>query len=782
MNQLCTTFLFAEKPSQAKAYAEAFGVRNKAPEGHYYYIPPNSTFPKAAIVFWAFGHLLQPQEIHLYSGKEKYKNWNITDLPIQYPEETVYVPSDAGKEKHLNAMKNTIQDMIRQHGASSITGIDSCDCDAEGSGIFWNFIRYCVTPEQENQMTIKRLWINSLDSSVILNGLQPDNLLSKEQDLLNYEYSRIRSLSDLRVGTSLTRLYTLLLKGLIQLLAQQVIERRGGTVSTNLIHDILGSKSFRTGRVISVLAHFVYKRTLEIENFEPQTFYELIGKFEVHNGTYEGKAKLKTFDKIEVNKLLQQHQIHLDKPMNGLVKELQKEERRTKAPVLYSLTSLQKKANNKWKMSPITVLNICQSLYEKFKLTTYPRTDCELLTTKEFNYLLENVEKYKASIGATFVNAYTEPRSKFVNNSEVLEHHALTVTRRVLTPQILGTMSENEKKIYFEILRSTLAMFADDYIYEQTTVITDVNGLEFKTVGKSEVSRGFKELWSEEEDEAAAKKTTKKEPDQQIPLLSINLHSNSLISIKNGRTSSPAAYTPATILEAMQNCGKEVTDLEESAALKAAEGIGTGATRANAIESIIEAGYVILEKNKFVLTTKGLIYCVATDGTLLSEPTMTAKWEIYLKGIQEGRNPSQKFLDTIDAFIVKTVSEAPVRMTYDAKVTYFSKLIEQHLENSILGPCPKCKGDVKLVMNKFYGCSNFNHSLEPCSFSLPLAISGKKLTATQLKALLTKGQTTYMKFTPKDKEKKPYEALIKLKGDFTGVILEFKERAAKKPQ
>lgn len=152
--------------------------------------------------------------------------------------------------------------------------------------------------------------------------------------------------------------------------------------------------------------------------------------------------------------------------------------------------------NKKWRYSPANVLKVVQGLYEK-KLVTYPRTDTQFITDNEFSYLADNVERYQQIAGVSFLIDSKRPNKRYVDNSKVNEHYAIVPTKSIPTERKLQGLSIEESNLYFEILKTTLAMFHSDYIYEETKVITDVNRLEFETTGNTEISKGWKELFSD---------------------------------------------------------------------------------------------------------------------------------------------------------------------------------------------------------------------------------------------------------------------------------------------
>lgn len=196
-------------------------------------------------------------------------------------------------------------------------------------------------------------------------------------------------------------------------------------------------------------------------------------------------------------------------------------------------------------------------------------------------------------------------------------------------------MNADERNIYFEIVNTTLAMFHQDYEYDEKTILTNVKNIEFKTVGKTELVKGWKELFSSEKE--------LKEREDSLPVVFQDEMVQSKISILEGTTMPPKPYTEGQLITMMKTCGKSVEDEEEIEMLKSIEGIGTEATRSGIIETIKKHGFIEVRKNIVSITPKGALLCRSIEGTLLSSPSMTAKWEIYLNKIGRGEGSAKTF-------------------------------------------------------------------------------------------------------------------------------------------
>ncbi|ETP69251.1 DNA topoisomerase III [Planococcus glaciei] len=673
--------IVAEKPSQAKAYAEAFKTTKR--EG-YMEVSPDPIFPEGAYITWGIGHLVELKEPKAYDPK--WGKWKLDALPI-LPEQYQFQVA-RGKAQQFGVIKKLIQ--------GTDTVINACDVDREGSNIFYSI--YYQTGAKGKR--IQRLWINSLEVDEVRKGFQ--ELRDNRQDLLLYQEARARQISDWLVGMNGSRLYSLLL------------QEKG-------IREV-----FAIGRVQTPTVFLIYQREKEIEAFVPEPFYEIEGVFQAEKGKYKGKAKIKAKERKEVEELLAKHDI--TKKADGIVAQLKTTEKRVPPPMLHSLSTLQAAANRKWKYSPAKVLSVMQGLYEK-KLVSYPRTDAQHITPGEFSYLAGQVEKYQKLIGTEFPIASKAPKKRFVDSAKVQEHYAIIPTKSIPTARKLDGLARDERNLYEEVLRTTLAMFHRDYRYAETKVTTDVKGLAFFTTGKTDLEQGWKELFP-------TAKETKQEP--SLPELREQEPVKADVAIKEGMTTPPKPYTEGQLIAMMKTCGKFVEDVEDTEILKEIEGLGTEATRSGIIETIKRHEYITVNKNIVSITDKGRILCQSIEGNLLSSPSMTAKWETYLKKIGKGEGSPEVFLSTIGKFIHKLLEEVPAQMQKNGLPDQMPTLDAK----DEIAVCPRCKKG-KIVSRKgFYSCTEFDNG---CKQSFPAVFLKKRLTAKQIEYLCTRGKTPVIK-------------------------------------
>ncbi|MCP2033973.1 DNA topoisomerase-3 [Planomicrobium sp. HSC-17F08] len=673
--------IVAEKPSQAKAYAEAFKTTKR--EG-YMEVAPDPIFPEGAYITWGIGHLVELKEPKAYDPK--WGKWKLDALPI-LPEQYQFQVA-RGKAQQFGVIKKLIQ--------GTDTVINACDVDREGSNIFYSI--YYQTGAKGKR--IQRLWINSLEVDEVRKGFQ--ELRDNRQDLLLYQEARARQISDWLVGMNGSRLYSLLL------------QEKG-------IREV-----FAIGRVQTPTVFLIYQREKEIEAFVPEPFYEIEGVFQAEKGKYKGKAKIKAKERKEAEELLAKQDI--TKKADGIVAQLKTTEKRVPPPMLHSLSTLQAAANRKWKYSPAKVLSVMQGLYEK-KLVSYPRTDAQHITPGEFSYLAGQVEKYQKLIGTEFPIASKAPKKRFVDSAKVQEHYAIIPTKSIPTARKLDGLARDERNLYEEVLRTTLAMFHRDYRYAETKVTTDVKGLAFFTTGKTDLEQGWKELFP-------TAKETKQEP--SLPELREQEPVKADVAIKEGMTTPPKPYTEGQLIAMMKTCGKFVEDVEDTEILKEIEGLGTEATRSGIIETIKRHEYITVNKNIVSITDKGRILCQSIEGNLLSSPSMTAKWETYLKKIGKGEGSPEVFLSTIGKFIHKLLEEVPAQMQKNGLPEQMPTLDAK----DEIAVCPRCKKG-KIVSRKgFYSCTEYENG---CKQSFPATFLKKRLTAKQIEYLCTRGKTPVIK-------------------------------------
>ncbi|WP_186672923.1 DNA topoisomerase III [Sporosarcina sp. BP05] len=710
------TVVLAEKPSQALAYARAFQKMEKK-DG--YFIVKDSILPNGeAYITYGFGHLVELAPPGHYD--KKWEKWSLENLPIS-PTKFDYLISD-DRKKQFNIVEGLLNKCQK-------TGSKKCkklviigtDIDREGENIAWSIINKANAHTEDK--TFKRLWINSLEKEAIREGFQ--NLRNGEDYLPFYYEAKARQISDWLIGMNGSVLFSLHL------------ERLG----------ITGNGAYSIGRVQTPSLYMIYKRQNEIENFKKEPYFELEANIKAEKGSFKATlSPSQRFNTKDEVKAFSQEKNATEGTQSSIIANVEKKEKKTSSPLLYSLSNLQSKINQQFKASATDTLKAVQGLYEA-KLLTYPRTDTTHITEAEFNYLKNNLDSYKSFLGIEIESTQLEPRKRFVDNKKVVEHHAIVLTRQVPSKANFDKLPDLQQKIYLLVAKTTVAMFLPDYKFEETIIETQTGDLLFQTKGQVPLEIGWKQLFSKSEE--------KEEKDTVLPSVNKGEVVEATISLAEKETQPPKPYTEGTLITAMKTAGKTVDDEQAQELLKEIEGIGTEATRANVIETLKNRKYMITDKNNLVVTEKGKILCKAVEGEpLLTSAEMTAKWETYLKKIGRKEGSAEKFLENIQKFILHLIEKAPVHIAGLDTSSYEKQKVKEE-EKDIVGKCPKCEGNIT-AKKSFYGCTNYPN----CKFTLSDNFRKKKLTKTNVKDLLQRKETLVKNIKKADKT--TYNANIKV--------------------
>lgn len=694
-----TTVIMAEKPKQAMDYAQALGIKKK----HNGYIEIESDIVGHAYVTWAVGHLVEMKLPKDY--KEPVNTWDLNNLPF-FPSQFEF-----GVSKDKKSQFNIVKKLINE----SDLLINATDYGREGSNIFYSTLRLSGAKNK----TIKRYANSSQVHEDIRKKFK--QLEDNTKDLNMYKEANTRQISDYLVGMNLSPYYS------------------------NLFKSKGVNEVFSIGRVQTPTLFMVYQRQKEIENFVSEPFYELEGNFTANNGDYKGKAKIKTKDKQEIQQLVEKHQ--LIGAETGYIQKLETNEKKTKAPNLFSLSGLQKKASALFKLNSKETLNIAQSLYDK-KILTYPRTDTPAITQSEYDYLLNKLEDLKTAYNLNFETKYTEPRKPYVIKA-IEEHHAIIPTSQVPSDSDLKALSDKEKKILKLVVATTLSMFADDYTFDETKIETNVNDLIFHTTGKIEKNKGWKALFNNK----TSNEENNKESEVKLPTLENQEKVKARIEQTEGKTQPPKPFTDGQLVAMMETAGKTLDDKDEQEIMKETQGLGTQATRADIIQTLIKREYIKSVKNRYYVTTKGEMLCTAIQDSLLASPTMTAKWEQRLKAIGKGEADRDSFITNIKKFINKELSLKEEKEN-NVSVLELAKKVQSE---SFIGKCPNCNNGQISKKGKVYKCSECDQVFFEKFFN-------KKLSENQIKELVLHGKTK-KKLKLSKKDGGSYEAYLKLEDD-----------------
>ncbi|WP_395185004.1 DNA topoisomerase III [Lactobacillus helveticus] len=702
-----TTVILAEKPSQARSYVEAF-QRSTKKQG--YYIINDSLLPPDTVITFGFGHLVELAAPEAYDAK--YKHWSLSNLPIFPAHYQFIVPTD--KKAQFKIVKEWL--------SKADTIVVATDSDREGENIAWSIMNQAKI--NLKQKTIKRLWINSLEKDAIRSGFKA--LKDGWAFYPKYQEAQTRQISDWLIGMNGSPLYTLLLR-------------------QNGVRGV-----YSIGRVQTPTLYMVYQRDQAIKNFKPEPYFELNAEILANQQKFNAKLDPYQRFKDETGLMTFMQAKHVQKgSQDGLIKDVQKQGKKSASPRLFSLSALQTMINRRYHASAADVLKAVQALYEA-KYLSYPRTDSQYITDQEFTYLRQNLARYQKLVSKEIALPQIEPQSRYVNGKKVQEHHAIIMTKTVPSQEQLAKLSKLEQQVYDLVLRTTLAMFADPYEYEETTIITQVGDANFKATGKVPTKQGWQALFDDhkaDQQEAAT-----------LPIVHQGDQVQANLQTPQKETTPPVPFTEGTLITAMKTAGKTLDDEAAQAILKDVQGIGTSATRANVLELLKKRGYLVSEKNKLHVSEAGITLCKAVElEPLLTSPEMTAKWEQALQQISTEERTQDNFLSQIKKFVAKLIADVPTQLTGSAAIKQQINHQQQAQKNAeVFLETPQV---TVLNKQKFY----IVQPKQGEDFTLPKKWSGKTLGKTVIKALVTKGETSKLKGF-KSKKGKSFDAKLKLDG------------------
>ncbi|CEQ22916.1 DNA topoisomerase type IA [[Clostridium] sordellii] len=663
------------------------------------------------IVTYAVGHLVSLYDVKdydkVYAGS--WKSENFPFIPDKFRFKV-----DSSKTKQFNIVKS----LIHRDDVDEI--INATDNDREGE-----LIAFLIFLTAKNKKPIKRILVNEWTPEDIKRGLS--NLKTDEQmrNLQAAGYTRL--VTDWLIGINFTSMTTL---------------KYGN------------GKLLNIGRVILPTVKLVYDRDMEISNFIPKTYFEIEGNFKCDNGNYKGKyikGKESKFDSIDdANKVIES--ITSDK---GVIKEKKVSNSKEYAPKLFSLTSLQGYITSKHaNFTSDKVLKVCQSLYEgkgKGGFITYPRTDSIYLEESLAGKAAQTLEKLK--VGLPYENKIKFAKTKRVFDSSKVDSHSAIIPTYIVP----NKLTSDEEIVYNAIKDRFIANFMPPAEYENTEIHTYVNDHKFLTKGKVLKVKGFLEVYNKEEKDDLLPFVNK---DDIVDVVKMD--------ILTKQTTPPKSYTEDTLLKAMKNCGKNVSD--DDTAVLSGYSIGTSATRAEVLKKIAEVGYVHKKGKSYYITDLGKNLVEIFPLKDLLDVDYTGKLEKSLSDIQRGEFTRSQYLTNIMSFIVNGVETikndtnkniSTEVYSYNPKTKRYSKgtFSSDGSKQESLGVCPICKNDV-IECSKGYICTNYKE----CKFGIWntdkfLLTLKKKPNKTMVKSILKNGFAKVKGLTSKSGNK--FDAILK---------------------
>lgn len=675
----------AEKPSVAKDIARILG----ATSAHNGYMEGNGYQ-----VTWTFGHLCTLKEPNDYT--DLWKHWSLSALPMIPPRFGIKLIDDDGIKRQFAVIEKLMQ------SADSI--VNCGDAGQEGE-----LIQRWVMQKAGAKCPVKRLWISSMTDEAIREGFSQLKDQSEYQPL--YIAGLSRAIGDWLLGMNATRLYTLKYGQNRQVLS--------------------------IGRVQTPTLALIVNRQKEIDSFEPEPYWVLAtvyrdttftatkGKFTTKE---EGEAAFSTI---------------ADKPFT--VTAVQKKNGTEAPPRLFDLTSLQVECNRKFSYSAETTLKIIQGLYER-KLTTYPRVDTQYLSDDIYPKcpsILSGISKQYGPLMQPLMGKKLTKSKRVFDTSKVTDHHAIIPTGVPAT-----SLTDLERNVYDLIARRFIAVFYPDCKFSTTTVLGNVEDIEFKVNGKEILSPGWRAVYAQPTSQTAtptANATSedddhnKGDEERTLPTFVKGESGPHTPTLSEKWTTPPKYYTEATLLRAMETAGKFVEDETLRAALKE-NGIGRPSSRAGIIETLFKRHYIRRERKNLVATATGIELIDIIHEELLKSCELTGIWEKRLRDIEHKKDDAADFINGLKQQVTEIVNDV-LRDNTNRRVTILTdedlkkkkkttkkKTTTAKADNkkadapqptppdstpaddSIIGTtCPVCGKGTIIKGKTAYGCSNWRN-------------------------------------------------------------------------
>ena len=693
------TLIIAEKPSVATDLARVLG---KLPELGKFEKKKDYFENDKAFVASAIGHLVGLKMPTKEDGKKL--PWTVTHLP-HIPKRFELEPI----ERSLPRFKLLVR-LLKKKEVTTV--VNACDAGREGELIF----RYLMQmADIKKDFVMKRMWMQSMTDGSILEAW--NNMREgSEMDTLA-DAAVCRSESDWLVGLNGTRALT------------AFNSRNGGFNVTS------------AGRVQTPTLCILAEREREIRSFVSRPYWEVHADFNIAKGDYESRWYRETFEKDENDHHIKAERIWTKeeadvlaarvKGKTGTVEENKKPAKQA-PPLLFDLTSLQREAGNKHGFSAKRTLQLAQSLYDRYKLLTYPRTDSKYLPEDYLDIVKSTVANFAAMKKHDAVPDYLQNAAKWIvkneritptkrvfNTKKVSDHFAIIPTEKIPTTKI----DDGAMKLYQLVLKRFMAIFYPHAEFEVTQRITRIEADSFRTDGRVLVVPGYLECYGRKAGVAADK-------DELVAASDGEPATNIEVEVRPKETRPPARYNDSTLLSAMETAGKRVDD-EDLRDAMSERGLGTPATRAAIIENLIRQKYLFrdeIAKRDLVVSNKGLGMMDLLEEigiSALSSPEMTGDWEYKLKEMEAGRLKREVFMDEIKAMTVSIVNQTKDYIE-EKKNRVFPDI---HVS------CPECGNGEHRQTDGTYECKN-----PECTFRMKKHIASHEINGDEAVALLTHKQ------------------------------------------
>ncbi|EPT1903713.1 DNA topoisomerase III [Escherichia coli] len=655
----------AEKPSVAKAIAAELGTTGKG-DG---YIECGSDK-----VTWCFGHMLELADPDEYTpddvprGQSGRKVWRVDELPI-IPDAWILKPKDDAK-KQLNIIGKLLKE--------SSEVVNAGDPDREGCLLVDEVLEHF-----RYSKPVRRFWVSAQDSVSVRRGL---DALKNNADYRGWsDAARGRQRADWLIGMNLSRAYTLR-------------AQRGGSRALLTV-----------GRVQTPTLALVVGRDKDIEGFKPVPYHTIRAEIQHAGGSFmagwkakEDQAGLDPEGRL-VDTAIANAIVEKVTGKAGELAEYKQEAKKQNQPLAFALSDITALASSRFGYSAEDVLNACQSLYETHKLTSYPRTDCAYLPESQHAdapRVLEAVRQVNPELAAIIDGGDPRIKSPTWNDKKITAHHGIIPT---MHKGSTAGLNDKERNIYGLIVRAYIAQFYPVHEYMHTTVAANIEGETFAASGKVVTKNGWRDVYetADEDDE----KDAEEGGNQRLPAMKRN---DSVTCVqatrKDAKTKPPARFTEGTLIRAMENIHKYVTDPEHKKLLRDGDGIGTSATRASIISELKRREFLEVKGKHIVSTTLGRSMIAALPEVVKS-PVLTALYERMLKSIEQGSAELGAFIAKQEAFIRDQVAKAN-----DGAVSIAGG--KEATPVSSLHKCMACGAGLSRRPSKkkghfWWGCSNY---------------------------------------------------------------------------
>jgi DNA topoisomerase III len=779
------TLVVAEKPSVARDIARALGARGQG-RGFYY--------SDRHVVTWCVGHLVELEEPGAYDPA--WKRWTAATLPM-LPGRFKLRPA-----AHARDQWRVVRDLLRSRGVRAV--VNACDAGREGELIF----RYCYELAG-SRLPAQRLWVSSMTDEALRAGLARLRPGSHYDALA--DAARCRSEADWLVGMNATRALTLRARRVAP-----APPTAGRTKAPTL---------YSVGRVQTPTLALLVAREQAIRTFVPRPYWEVTGNFARANGdrfaagwAHDGRSRLGHAGLADA--IVARAKARASTPLGPRVESVEKKPAREAPPLLFDLTSLQRTANRRFGFSARHALDVAQSLYEKHKLITYPRTDSRHLP-RDFAGELPGIFRALASepalapFASRLLASPPGPRPRVFDDRRISDHHAVVPTDKAPRP---GQLDRDEARLYDLIARRFLGAFFPDAEFAVTTITVAVGPAAGTTVPRerggpaadtaAHRERGDRDAFVEglppEPDRFVARGRVRTVAGWQevagmsgetkgeaalLPDVAVGERLRGAYESAAKQTQPPPRFTEASLLGAMETAGNEIDDEALRLAMKD-RGLGTPATRAAVIETLLQRGYVRREQKLVVPTPLGESLLALLPIASLSSPALTGDWEARLARMARGEEPRDAFMRDIEAYVGQAVREIcqgappalgsfppalegsppafgmsppgfvtspprsdtrPPGFTVPAPASVrlppsppkapkppLSLPAKPPTPAEPLPPCPKCRQGAIIQGKRAWGCGRWR---EGCGLVIPFEYGGKALTQAQLRDLLARGKT-----------------------------------------